>query len=86
MRAADAGELHDRSRVEAQVRRMLAGPRAVERSAQFLAEWLDLDRLNNLSPNPKNFPTWDARLAADMRNETLAFFKDVAWRQNRRWL
>lgn len=83
MRAADAGELADRVRVAAQVQRMLRDPRAVARSAQFLAEWLNLDRLDNLRPNPKQFPNWDERLAADMRAETLAFFKEVAWEQNR---
>ncbi|MGH7129122.1 MAG: DUF1592 domain-containing protein, partial [Planctomycetaceae bacterium] len=35
MRAADAGELSDRRHVEAQVRRMLQDPRAVERSSRF---------------------------------------------------
>ena len=83
MRAADNGELLDRSRVEAQVARMLRDPRAIERSAQFIAEWLDLDRLSNMKPNRKRFPKWNDSLAIDMREETLAFFKDVAWKQKR---
>jgi hypothetical protein len=62
---------------------MLQDPRAVTRSLQFIAEWLNLDRLRNLSPNRKKFPKWNDALAADMREETLAFFKDVAWKQNR---
>ena len=83
MRAVDKGELIDRSRVESQVARMLRDPRAIERSAQFIAEWLDLDRLSNMKPNRKRFPKWNDSLAADMRAETLAFFKDVAWKQKR---
>ena len=83
MSAADAGKLSDRGGVAAQVRRMLQDPRAVERSARFIYEWLDLARLDYLRPNKEKFPKWDARLAADMRAETLAFFKDVAWKQNR---
>jgi len=83
MRAADEGELYERSAVEKQVNRMLQDPRAVERSSQFIAQWLNLARLSNLNPNRKKFPKWNDTLAADMREETLAFFKDVAWKQNR---
>jgi hypothetical protein len=83
IRAAEAGELDDLRRVEAQVRRMLKDRRAVTRSTQFIADWLNLDRLDNLRPNPKRFPKWDSRLAADMRAETLAFFKEIAWTQKR---
>ncbi len=83
MRAADAGELSDSGRLESQVNRMLGDPRAIERSAQFIHQWLDLDRLSNLRPNPELFPRWNDRLAADMREETLAYFRDVAWQQQR---
>ncbi|MCA9014666.1 MAG: DUF1592 domain-containing protein [Planctomycetaceae bacterium] len=83
MRAADAGELHDRAMVEKQARRMLQDPRAVSRSLQFLSEWLNLDRLNNLRPDRKKFPNWSDELAADMRDETQAYFKEIVWEQNR---
>ena len=83
LRAADSGELLDRDRVEAQVRRMLEDQRAVERSVQFIEEWLDLDRLGSLRPDPARFPSWDPGLAADMREETLAFFKHLAWEERR---
>ena len=83
MRAADAGELYDWRNVQKQVQRMLKDPRVVDRSLRFVREWLDLDRLENLRPSPARFPKWDARLAADMREETLAFFKEVVWMQKR---
>ncbi|MGI9457084.1 MAG: DUF1592 domain-containing protein, partial [Aeoliella sp.] len=83
MRAAGAGELQDRSNIKSQVGRMLKNPRAIQRSKQFIVEWLDLDRLNNLQPDPERFPNWDAALAADMREETLAFFEEVVWKQDR---
>ena len=82
-RAADRGELADRKKVEAQVQRMLKDPRAVERSVQFISEWLNLGRLANLRPDATKFPSWDAQLAGDMREETLAFFQEIAWKQNR---
>lgn len=80
---AAAGKLHDPRVFDEHVRRMLADPRAVGRSEQFLAEWLNLDRLSNLQPNPEKFPNWNPELAADMRTETLAFFRDVVWEQKR---
>ena len=83
MRAADAGGLSDRAQVAAQARRMLQDPRAVQRSIQFAREWLDLDRLEHLRPDPRRFPRWSDRLAGDMREETLAFFKHLVWDQKR---
>ena len=83
MRAADAGELGDRREFESQVRRMLNEPRAVQRSLQFVTDWLDVDRLGNMQPNMDRFPNWNAELAGDMRQETLAFFEEIVWNQNR---
>jgi hypothetical protein len=80
--AAEKGAL-DRVGVESQARRMLQDRRAVERSREFIAEWLNLDRLDNLRPDQKRFPHWDGQLAADMRHETLAFFEEVVWTQQR---
>ena len=83
MEAADKGELKYPFVLRKQVDRMLADERAVAHSAQFIYEWLNLGRLDNLRPNEDKFPDWDAALAEDMRAETLAFFKEVVWNQNR---
>jgi len=83
MQAADRNELSSRGTLESQVQRMLKDPRAIERSCQFISEWLNLGRLANLQPNRETFPGWSAELAGDMREETLAFFREVAWTQNR---
>jgi hypothetical protein len=80
--AAEKGKL-DRGGIAAQAARMLKDSRAIGRSRQFLAEWLNLDRLNSLQPNPKKYPQWEAPLAADMRRETLAYFEEIVWKQNR---
>jgi hypothetical protein len=82
MATAEQGALADRGKLEAEVRRMVKEPRAVERSLLFVSEWLNLGRLSNLQPNAERFPNWNAELAADMRAETLAFFKEVAWERN----
>lgn len=83
LRAADAGELASREQVAGQVERMLADPRAVERSRQFAHDWLDLGRLDHLRPDPARFPGWTPQLAVDMRNETLSYFEEIAWTQRR---
>jgi hypothetical protein len=82
LQAAEKGTL-DRAGVEKQAQRTLRDRRAVERSRQFIADWLNLDRLANLRPNREKFPKWNADLAADMRKETLSVFEEVVWKQNR---
>jgi len=83
MQAADAGELADPQKLRKQVDRMVANPLAKRRSMQFVYEWLDLGRLDNLQPNPSHFPSWSQQLAEDMKKETLTYFEEVVWIQKR---
>ena len=80
---AGSGRLGTDEEVSAQIDRMLDDPRAVERSLQFAEQWLDLGRLANLAPSRRKFPGWDPRLGEDMRRETLAFFEELVWKQER---
>jgi len=80
--AADAGELNSAG-VEKQTQRMLKDPRAAQQSLRFATDWLNLTRLGNLSPNKQRFPNWNPELAEDMRQETLAYFEEVVWKQNK---
>jgi len=83
LEAAENGQLFEDDSLETQLKRMLDDPRAAKRSAEFVHEWLNLGRLANMKPNPEKFPQWNADLANDMRAETIAFFDDVVWKQNR---
>ena len=83
LEAAENGQLFEDDGLEAQLKRMLDDPRAAKHSAEFIHEWLNLGRLANMKPNPEKFPQWNADLANDMRAETIAFFDDVVWKQNR---
>ena len=83
MAAAEQGRLYDLAEVEKEIERMVNDPRAVTRSLEFVSQWLNLDRLKNLRPNSTLFPFWDPVLAEDMKAETLAFFKEVVWTENR---
>jgi len=80
-RAAEQGRLYADAEIAAQVDRMLQDERAVGRSRQFVSEWLNLGRLRNLNPNPRRFPAWSKELAADMREETIRYFEEIAWRR-----
>ncbi|MEM9586503.1 MAG: DUF1592 domain-containing protein [Planctomycetota bacterium] len=82
VRAAEDGELYATDGIERQVQRLLADPLARKRSRQFVAEWLNLDRLQSLSPAKEHFPDWDPVLAGDMRRETLAYFDEVVWNRD----
>ncbi|MEM0895629.1 MAG: DUF1592 domain-containing protein [Verrucomicrobiota bacterium] len=81
--SARSGALFHATTVEQQVKRMLKDPRALTRARRFAEEWLDLERLASLAPNPDKFPRWTSKLAMDMREESLAFFEEVAWNQQR---
>lgn len=80
LKLAEAGRL-DRHHVHEVTVRMLQDERAIKHSRQFVSEWLHLERLANLRPNPAQFPNWSPELAEDMRKETLAFWEDVVWKQ-----
>gem|GEM_PF-4924628 len=38
---------------------------------------------DSLQPNKEKFPQWDPAIAADMREETLRFFRDLLWERER---
>ncbi|MDF1656014.1 MAG: DUF1592 domain-containing protein [Verrucomicrobiales bacterium] len=69
--------------MDRQIERMLRDPRAVARSLEFCSEWLNLDRLAFLQPNAKHFPEWETSLAAEMKEETLRFYEEVVWKEQR---
>ena len=62
---------------------MLDDPRAIGQSERFFSDWLNLARLDNLQPHRDKFPSWNAELARDMQDESIAFFHDVIWKQKR---
>ncbi|MED5454021.1 MAG: DUF1592 domain-containing protein, partial [Verrucomicrobiota bacterium] len=80
---AEKGDLFMPGLLDLEVNRMLADDKAVSRSIEFATQWLNLNRLVNMSPNPDRYPKWNKNLALDMKEETLAFFKEVVWGQKR---
>ena len=71
------GTLRDPVVLEAQVRRMLADPRADTLVTNFAAQWLYLRNLPAVSPNFIAFPDFDDTLRRAMRQETELFFGSI---------
>ena len=73
--AADGGRLASDAEVRAQTMRMLADPKAAVIVDSFAAQWLSLAALDEHQVDPKQF-AYDKTLAALMRGETLALFRE----------
>ena len=80
--AAAEGSLSDRAVLEAQVRRMLADPRAESLSTNFASHWLRLQNLQDVHPDVFLYPNWDLNLNQSMRRETEMLFDSIV-RENR---
>jgi hypothetical protein len=75
--AADAGQLSTTAEIEAQVRRMLADPKAADGTMEFHTQWLNLTDLNTLSRDTMAFPLFTPNLATSMLGETRRFTTSV---------
>jgi hypothetical protein len=78
--AATSKKLSDPATLNVQVRRMLADPRAEALAARFAAQWLRLQDLDLVHPDPFWFPDFDQQLADAMRRETELLFADLVRR------
>ena len=69
-REAAAGTL--RANLDAQVKRLLADPKAERLVSEFAVQWLHLRRLDTFVPDAKAFPGFDDELKNSAREETKA--------------
>jgi hypothetical protein len=74
---AFANQLHDPMVLDAQVRRMLADPRAESLVTSFAMKWLDLDKLDSVDPDPNLFPAFTPALRGDFTHEAELFLRSV---------
>ncbi len=78
------GKLSDASTLDKQVRRMLADPRSDTLASNFVHQWLDMKRLDEIVPDPNVFPYASGR--SDPRNDfktELTLFADSIFREDR---
>ena len=75
--AARTGQLSEIEGRTAQVRRMLADPRAEALGSRFADQWFRLQDLDKVHPDAIRFPDFYQQLADDMRRETQLFFEHL---------
>ena len=77
-RAAQGG-LHRREQVVEQARRMLGDPRARAKIQYFLHQWLQMNRVDDLSKDAKLYPGFTSEIRADLRTSLDLFLDEAAW-------
>jgi hypothetical protein len=75
------GKLNHNEILEKQVTRMLADDRSREFVKGFAGQWLMLDKMDGVAVNPSVFKTFDLSLKEDMKEESLAFFAEILYKQ-----
>ena len=79
---AIAGKLRAPGVLEAQVKRMIADPRAESFTNAFTGQWLQLRNLDKVMPDLLLFPDFDDNVRQALRRETELFFASIV-RENR---
>lgn len=77
LEAADHGKLARPAALVAQVRRMLADPKAKALVQNFGGQWLQVRKLESVKPDNKRFPEFDDYLRYSMAQETDTFFENL---------
>jgi hypothetical protein len=77
MTLAKSGSLGRPPVLEAQVRRMLADPKAYNLVDNWAGQWLQLRNLGRTKPDPTRFPKVDDELLDAMRTETNLFIEAI---------
>ena len=74
---AASGKLSAPLALQAQAQRMLKDPRASRLVRNFAIRALDLDKLNQVAPDPNLFPTFSDALRRDMSTEVESFITSI---------
>ena len=77
LQLAGTGKLHNPAILTAQAKRMLHDPKAAALTDNFAGQWLQLRKLDRVTPDPKQFPDFDETLRASMREETRRYFTTI---------
>jgi len=77
---ASKGALGVPKTLEQQARRMLADPRAEALGSRFAGQWLRLQDIDKVHPDPNFYPNFGEQLAGAMKRETETFFNHLVKR------
>ncbi|MEY3285233.1 MAG: hypothetical protein RIR86_3246 [Acidobacteriota bacterium] len=76
-RLADRQMLRQPGVLEAQVKRMIADPKSRALVENFGGQWLELRRLESVTPDTQRFPAWDEYLRVSIRRETELLLQNI---------
>jgi cytochrome c553 len=79
LQAAAEKKLHTREQISAQATRMLSDLRTKAKLHGFFHHWLELERAESISKDPKAFPNFDEHVLADLRTSLMLFLDRVVW-------
>lgn len=79
MQAAAAGKLRTEAQIRAEAQRMLTDERTKAKVHGFFHHWLELERAEGTSKDPKVFPGFDEQVLADLRSSLMRFLDEVVW-------
>jgi len=77
MRLADEEKLTHKETIAKQARRMLKDPKSAAFVENFAGQWLQIRNLEEMTPDPEHFPSFDDQLRASMKRETELFFEAI---------
>jgi len=77
LKLTTAGGLTKTGALDAQVKRMMADPRASSLVSSFAVKWLNLDGLDSVKPDPAIFPGFNEQLRHDFLYEAEAFISRI---------
>ncbi len=80
--AAAEGKLETKEEIEAQARRLLSDDRSKDAVREFHTQWLDYDRIGNITKDPALFPDYSPAIGQMMREEMSAFIDNAVFNES----
>lgn len=77
MALAKSDQLKDPNIYREQVHRLLADPKAKALGERFALQWLEIERLEEVHPDRKQFPEFDKKLKHSMEQEVIEFVNHI---------
>ncbi len=81
LQTAVAGKLRDPAVLDTEIKRLLADPRSKTLVTNFADQWLDVDDMDAIQPDPSIYPEFDGELRSAFRKE-IEMFVDSVFRSN----
>ena len=79
MENAARGDLNTPEGLEAEIRRMLADPKAAQGLNEFVSQWLRFDRVMTATRDRRLFPLFNTAVASSMAEEAKRFIGHLVW-------